>query len=111
MIRKLPYASSLRHAVEIVCDSNTKDRYYPTYFDNLLDLEDYEMKYKVESWMRSEKQHQTISSIVYKYKSKKLLTLEDLIIQYGLGLSEEAQEEAKRRVEEFNTFRGFKWVP
>jgi hypothetical protein len=111
MNRKLPFASSLRHAVEAVCYSNSKDGYPPTYFDDLLDLDDHEMKYRVESWLDSEKQFATISTILYNHKSKRLLTLEDLIAQYGLDLSELAQNNAKRRVEEFNSFRVFKWIP
>jgi hypothetical protein len=111
MNRKLPFANSLRHAVETVCHSNSKDGYPPTYFDDLLDLDDHEMKYRVETWLEIDKQFATIASILYAHRSKKLLTLEDLIVEFGLGLSKEAQENAKRRVEEFNSFRGFKWVP
>jgi hypothetical protein len=111
MDRKLPFVSSLRHAVETVCHSNSKDGYPPTYFDDLLDLDDSEMKYRVETWLESEKQFATIASILYNHKAKKFLTLEDLIAKYGLGLSQNAQENARRIVEEFNTCRGFEWIP
>lgn len=105
MPRQLPKPATLRDAVKEVIASNLRDGYPPTRF--IQATEHGEAKDLVGVCEHLILNPDTLSWLVQALEQHRgLLFLEDLVVEHGFGLSLEAIEEAKRRVEALDDFVG-----